>query len=238
MFNLVTTPVYGGISQQIGYWTFIERIVEIFGLPAALLISLGSFDRLETRFVVPVAPFVLMMIGPLCAAIRLKYLAAPLAAVIGYNVLCSLYVGWRFTQDPRMAARASIVDHVPEGSTLEYTPHAPRPDRFIQRIEAVPMTKVSAAPSCSGTCSATTPGSRVGRPGAARTGLILWLDSLEYNRFFSAIEAEYYQSDYADRVRCREPRGAMVDLSARHRLPREPDDDPTAPDGVARRATG
>ena len=243
MFNLVTTPVYGGISQEIGYWTFFGRIVEIFGLPASLLIGLGilfalsrlslrragrletdgllmlasviglyylyfgSFGRLETRFVLPIAPYALMMIGPLCAAFRLKYLAPALAAVIGYNVLCSLYVGWRFTQDPRMAARAWINEHVAEGSTVEYTKHAPRPDRFIKRFEAVPMARVSGRGILFRDMLGDNPWVADGLARfelsedtawyttdalAQRAPDYLWIDSLEYDRFFSAIEAEHY----------------------------------------------
>jgi 4-amino-4-deoxy-L-arabinose transferase-like glycosyltransferase len=243
MFNLVTTPVYGGLSQQSSYWTFFGRIVEIFGLPASLLIGLGilfalsrlsrgradrletdgllmlasviglyylyfgSFGRLETRFVLPIAPYALMMIGPLCAALRLRYLAPPLAAVLAYNVLCSAYVGWRFTHDPRMAARAWINEHVPEGSTVEYTPHAPRPDRFIKRFEAVPMARVSGRailfretlgdnPWVADSLARFEPSEDTSwytkSALSARAPDYVWIDSLEYDRFFSAVEAEYY----------------------------------------------
>jgi Dolichyl-phosphate-mannose-protein mannosyltransferase len=243
MFNLVTTPVYGGVSHEIGYWSFLERMGEIFGLPAALLITLGilfallrlslgrargleadgllmlasvlglyylyfgSFPRLETRFVLPVAPYALMMIGPLCAALRLRYLAPPLAAVVAYNVLCSAYVGWRFTHDPRMAARAWINEHVPEGSTVEYTPHTPRPDRFIKRFEAVPMARVSGRtilfremlddnPWVADSLARLEPGEDTSwytkSALSARAPDYIWIDSLEYDRFFSAVESEYY----------------------------------------------
>jgi hypothetical protein len=243
MFNLVTTPVYGGLSQQSSYWTFFGRIVEIFGLPASLLIGLGilfalsrlslgradrletdgllmlasviglyylyfgSFGRLETRFVLPIAPYALMMIGPLCTAFRLKYLAPALAAVIGYNVLCSLYVGWRFTHDPRMAARAWINEHVAEGSTVEYTPHAPRPDRFIKQFESVPMARISGRailfqdilgdnPWVADSLARLEPSEDTAwyttDALAQRAPDYLWIDSLEYDRFFSAIEAEHY----------------------------------------------
>ncbi|HEX5077667.1 MAG TPA: glycosyltransferase family 39 protein [Geminicoccaceae bacterium] len=240
MFNLVTTPVYGGISQEIGYRTFFWHLVEIFGLPASLLLGLGSlyalsrlvlrkadrreadgllmllpvialyyayfgsFGRLETRFVLPVAPYWLMLIGPLCAAARLKYLAPPLAAVLAYNVVCSLYVGWRFTHDPRMAARAWINEHVAEGSTVEYTPHAPRPDRFIRQFEAVPMPPVSGRqilfrdilgdnPWVADRLAQFEPSGDVGwyrvDALARRRPDYVWIDSLEYERFFSQMEA-------------------------------------------------
>ena len=243
MFNLVTTPVYGGISHEIGYWTFFGQIVEIFGLPASLLIGLGilfavsrlslgragrleadgllmlasvlglyylyfgSFGRLETRFVLPVAPYALMMIGPLCAAFRLKYLGPPLAAVIGYNLICSFYVGWRFTQDPRMAAHAWINEHVAEGSMVEYTKHAPRPDRFIKRLEAVPMPRVSGRAILFRNMLGDNPWvanglDRFGQSEdtawytrdalARRAPDYIWINSFEYNSFFSGIEAEHY----------------------------------------------
>lgn len=243
MYNLSTTPVYGGGAGNIGYWTFFVKFGEIFGWPGSMLVGLGvllallrlvlgradrleangvlmlvsvcalyyayfgSFGRLETRFVLPVAPYFLMLIGPFCAAARLRYVAPVLVAVVGYNVICSLYVGWRFTHDPRMAGRAWIRDHVAEGSTVEYTAHAPRPDRFIERFEAVPMPEVSGRMILFQDILGDNPwvADRLAR--FEPTGDTAWytadslamrapdyisIDSLEYDRFFSAMESEHY----------------------------------------------
>lgn len=167
MYNLVTTPVYGGESSgtdYIGYWW---SVTEVIGLPAffllvtavisgiwdsfrrgfadspeshgiLMLLSIllpyyayfGSFARLETRFVLPVVPFLMMLAGPACA--RLRPHAPLVTGVIGllllYNAACSALVGWRFANDPRMAVRAWIREQVPAGSVVEYSPYAPRPD--------------------------------------------------------------------------------------------------------------
>jgi hypothetical protein len=90
----------------------------------------GSFGRLPARFVLPVAPYGLMLIGPLCAALRPRSLAVILVPILTYNVVCSLAVGWRLTLDPRMSARQWIDRHVVAGSSVEFTPNAPNPERF------------------------------------------------------------------------------------------------------------
>lgn len=243
MYNLMTAPVYDGISQQHGYWVFLERSGEIFGWPASVLVALGvmfallrlglrradcleakgvlmlvsvsalyyvyfgSFGRLPTRFVLPVAPYFLILMGPLCAAFRLRHVVPVLAAVVGYNVICSFYVGWRFTHDPRMAGHAWIDDHVAEGSTVEYTAHSPRPDRFIKRFQAVSMPAVSGRMVLFQDILGDNPwvADRLARfeptedlawytaeSLAMRSPDYIWIDSLEYRRFFSSREAEYY----------------------------------------------
>ncbi len=66
--------------------------------------KIGAFPRIQTRFVLPMAPFVLLLAAagfPLL--FRWRWLSAPvLAMVIGYNLACSWWMGELFRQDPRM----------------------------------------------------------------------------------------------------------------------------------------
>jgi hypothetical protein len=81
----------------------------------------APFPRLETRFVLPIVPFWLMLSAPCWE--RLRRHATPLAAVmatlVAYNVVCALYVGSRFRADPRAAAEAWVHANVVAGSTIE-----------------------------------------------------------------------------------------------------------------------
>jgi Dolichyl-phosphate-mannose-protein mannosyltransferase len=122
----------------------VDGLIMLGAVLALYYAYFGSFGRLPARFVLPVAPYWLMIVGPLCAVLRLRYLAPPLAAVVVYNMICSVSVGWRFTHDPRMAARAWINDHIAKGSSVEYTSYTPNPARFPDKqFQAVVMPRIS-----------------------------------------------------------------------------------------------
>jgi hypothetical protein len=167
MYNLITTPVYGGESSGNSYLEYWRHVIEVIGWPAFVLlvaavtggiwsiigrgrpdrlelqgvllllsISLpyyayfGSFARLETRFVLPVVPYLMMLAGPACAQLRPRFrmVAAVLGLLLLYNAASSAMVGWRFANDPRMATRAWLREEAPRGAVVEYSPYAPRPD--------------------------------------------------------------------------------------------------------------
>ena len=182
MYNVVWVQYHEGAvkASRYGYALFFERLGEVFGFPAAVLIAIGcvfavlrlfvsrprrvevdgvvmlgavfllyyayfgSFGRLPMRFVLPVAPYWLMLVGPLVAALRPRHLALPVAVVVAYNILCSVYVGWRFTNDPRMLARTWISDHIAQGSSIEYTSYVPRPELFAEKqFQAEKMPRIT-----------------------------------------------------------------------------------------------
>jgi hypothetical protein len=86
-------------------------------------LKIGSFARIETRFVLPVVPFLLLIIGPvlqLCAR-KPTLIYVSLIPVLAYNCLCSFYVGIRFADDPRMAAQTWVKSHIANGASIEST---------------------------------------------------------------------------------------------------------------------
>jgi hypothetical protein len=81
----------------------------------------APFPRLETRFVLPIVPFWLILSAPCWERLR-RYatpLAALVAALVAYNVICGAYVGSRFRADPRAAAEAWARANVTPDSVLE-----------------------------------------------------------------------------------------------------------------------
>ena len=84
-------------------------------------VKIGSFSRMETRFVLPIVPLLLLMMGPALEFCARKPIYILLMPVIIYNCISSYYVGIRFADDPRMAAQTWVRTHVAEGSAIEST---------------------------------------------------------------------------------------------------------------------
>jgi len=87
----------------------------------------GSFPRLEVRFVMPIVPFWLMISGPFFLKIHAKrnLILALLLILVTYNSLCSLYVGKRFAEDPRMSAQEWVKKNILAGNSIEDTNYTP-----------------------------------------------------------------------------------------------------------------
>ncbi len=67
--------------------------------------KIGSFPRMETRFVLPAAPFLLLLAAPGFAVFSKmgKWVFTPLfSALLAYNLACGFTVGALFRNDPRM----------------------------------------------------------------------------------------------------------------------------------------
>jgi hypothetical protein len=71
----------------------------------------------------PILPFFMMMAGIFLQSIqaRKKLILATLIVLVGYNTMCSLYVGKRFAEDPRMTAKVWIKDNISANSEIEST---------------------------------------------------------------------------------------------------------------------
>jgi hypothetical protein len=87
----------------------------------------GSFPRLETRFVLPVTPFLLLISSVLWNQIKLKktFVAVVAFIIIGYNIICDVNTGNRFLNDPRTHAMLWAKTNIPKNSSLEIDPYTP-----------------------------------------------------------------------------------------------------------------
>ncbi|UKO99497.1 ArnT family glycosyltransferase [Nostoc sp. UHCC 0870] len=92
----------------------------------------ADFPRLETRFVLPIVPFWLMLSGPFWNQIKSNKAAISviLVIIISYNTVCSLYVGKRFLDDPRMVAQEWVKANIPQLSLIENTAYIPTWNRL------------------------------------------------------------------------------------------------------------
>jgi len=114
-----------------------------FALAAACFLlyawKIGSFPRIETRFVLPAAPLVLLMAAPGFAWLHKRSVVlVPLFVIplVCYGLACSWYTARRFPNDPRMAALAWAEKNFPKGAKVETTGSCPNwkkmPERKIQ----------------------------------------------------------------------------------------------------------
>ena len=98
--------------------------LSVFGL---YFVAIGSFPRMENRFVLPAIPFLIFMAGPFlqAAVARRRWVYFILVPVLLYNCVCSWWVGRRFTRDPRMKAQSWMVRHARPGLILESSAESP-----------------------------------------------------------------------------------------------------------------
>jgi hypothetical protein len=90
--------------------------------------KIGGFPRMETRFVLPVAPFVLLLAAPGWQSLArwplvLSSIVAPLCL---YGLASGWYVGHIFTQDARMAGIDWARANMPVEISIEAAGHCPK----------------------------------------------------------------------------------------------------------------
>lgn len=80
--------------------------------------KIGAFPRMQTRFVLPVAPFVVLMAASGFALLFhwRRTASVLLGGVVAYNLVCGWWVGELFRSDPRMALIPVVAAHS-EGKT-------------------------------------------------------------------------------------------------------------------------
>jgi hypothetical protein len=138
MIELIGVPAFVVLSIEVlvsmysTLWIRAERIqwsTMLLCLSAFALyyVKFGAFPRLETRFVLPIMPFWLILSGPFWSKAGCFKLALPvvLVALLGYNLVCSFYVGFRFLEDPRIAAEAWVRQNIHRAGTIESDIYSP-----------------------------------------------------------------------------------------------------------------
>lgn len=168
----------------------------------------GAFPRLETRFVVSAIPFLLIAAAPgfgWFGQTRPRLALTALALLVAYNVYASLWVGYRFAADPRMASFAWATRNVPAGATIEATGYAPNFGRRLD-VEFVRMPTVSGRYRVLGKLFADDPAIMARLRSRESDDNMPWydaaalrkrnpdfiaVDSLYYDRFFTTAEADY-----------------------------------------------
>ncbi|MDH4056518.1 MAG: glycosyltransferase family 39 protein [Gammaproteobacteria bacterium] len=118
---------------------------------AALLTALvyGAYlypkTNVQVRWVLPILPLVLIGIAPVWAALRLRsprIFAGATVVLVGYGLICSAWVGHRFTSDPRFDAIAWVDENVPDGATIESSTYTPNWNKH-RRIDVVDVSMPS-----------------------------------------------------------------------------------------------
>ena len=100
----------------------------------AYFAAIGRFPRLETRFVLPLAPFVMVLGSAGFAAIgQLRaVLPAVVALLVAYNVTCGWWVGRLFIEDPRNFVHLFAREHLWNGGSVEWS-------RSLPKLEGLPV---------------------------------------------------------------------------------------------------
>ena len=136
---LVVLPKRFATPESLGF----ALALSVFALYYA---KIGSFPRLETRFVLPAVPFLILMAGPFLKAVEKhwRWLAVACAPILVYNCVCSYYVGRRFNDDPRMPAQVWMEANLKLGSRIESSGVSPH-WRKLPGLDAVEV-QVGKAP--------------------------------------------------------------------------------------------
>ena len=96
-------------------------------------LKFSATPRVEARFVLPVVPLILIATAPFFVDLGKRYRLARvglLSIALAYSVIASLWVGYRFGQDPRMGAQAWVAAHLTRGNVIESGPDTPNWNKY------------------------------------------------------------------------------------------------------------
>lgn len=87
--------------------------------------TIGRFPRMEMRFVIPAVPFLMIAAVPAFARMRKELLVPIVVSLVIYNLICCVFVGERFLNDPRMEACDWAEKNFKAGDLIEssYSPY-------------------------------------------------------------------------------------------------------------------
>jgi hypothetical protein len=112
-------------------WQLWLMAAAVFGL---YTYKIGAFPRIETRFVLPAAPFLLIMASAGFAIfLKARFLSVPLlAAILAYNLACCWWTGRLFADDPRNYIPVFAEEKLQTGGIVEWSKSNPK-------LEALPV---------------------------------------------------------------------------------------------------
>lgn len=122
-------------SAQLHLWILA---VAVFGL---YTYKIGSFPRIETRFVLPAAPFALILsLAGFEALKKLKVALIPvLSLIIAFNLISGFYITKLFYGDPRNAAISYYKSQLKAGSVIEFSESLPYPHALPYKVKSHKM---------------------------------------------------------------------------------------------------
>lgn len=144
---LIAAAITMSILLLIKRHDFRSAATICFALAAGVVLvyfaKIGSFPRTQTRFILPVVPFLVLMAGPFLQTMAAKpqSMYALLLPVLLYNSICCLFVGNRFTEDPRSNAQTWIVRHTFRGCVMESSGEVPH----WEKLRGVKMRELDAS---------------------------------------------------------------------------------------------
>jgi hypothetical protein len=117
--------------RSAGAWHLWVLAAAVFAL---YTYKIGAFPRMETRFVLPAAPFALILASlGFVPLLRAKILFIPiLALILSYNVACSWWTGRLFIEDPRNYVPEFARKNLQNGGIVEWSKSNPK-------LEALPV---------------------------------------------------------------------------------------------------
>jgi hypothetical protein len=103
--------------------------------------KIGSFPRIETRFVLPAAPFALIIAFAGFEALRkITWALIPAwAAVILFNLSSGFYVSKLFADDPRNLAIDYYKSQLKQGAVMEFSESLPYPHALPFKVKSFKM---------------------------------------------------------------------------------------------------
>lgn len=102
-----------------------DLLILIFATFGVYYLKFGGFAFMQTRFVMPIYSLLLITGGFLVRRLTPRAAYALAAPFVLYGVVCSAYVGYRLSEDPRMHAQTWAMKNLRQNATMEITPYAP-----------------------------------------------------------------------------------------------------------------
>jgi hypothetical protein len=126
---LIATAITISILLLIRRGDFRSPAAICFALATSLFLlyyaKIGAFPHMQTRYALPVVPFLILMAGPFLQMIEGHWPYVLFLPLLFYNSVCCLFVGKRFAEDPRTEAQSWIIHHTFPGYILESSAGAP-----------------------------------------------------------------------------------------------------------------